>query len=369
MGKTIFIPKMGANIDIVKIGFVKVKVGQEVKKGDVLFDIVTQKATFEIEAESSGVILHLDCNEGDTNYVLDEVGYIGKKGEKIPPLVKNFDISAKSEYASDVEIPKAQKSADALIKATPGARLLAKQKNIPLSKLAMLGKPIIKRSDVEDLISNLKFDEPIKPVKVSEIKLAEIKNLEWNKQCILSSVVHRLCADKLRAQITDICKKERFRLNVGQYITFKVAKLVEKFKELNAYFKDDRIHYYEKINLGIAMHDEKNLFVPVIRDANRLTLKEYSKAYSQLMMKVAAGTLKPEDLLGGTMTTTDLSSKNVYMFSPVINKYQSAIFGLSSEFSESGTNSYINLILSFDHRVLDGLYAATFLTELGHELA
>jgi len=80
----IFIPKMGANIETVDIGKIYKNVGETIKKGEILFDIVTDKATFAIEADGDGTILLLDCKEGQTLNVLEIVGYIGNVGEQLP---------------------------------------------------------------------------------------------------------------------------------------------------------------------------------------------------------------------------------------------------------------------------------------------
>src|SRR5437762_13665231 len=113
----IFIPKMGANIDKVTIGEIRVKKGDVVKKGDILFEIVTDKATFEIEADDSGAIGQLNIKEGDELDVLTVVGQIGE---------------GKPEIASSP------------IKATPKARKLAKENNIDIEKVFAHAHQIIR---------------------------------------------------------------------------------------------------------------------------------------------------------------------------------------------------------------------------------
>ena len=96
MGTKIFIPKMGANIEKVQIGKIYVKVKDTVKKGDLLFQIVTDKATFDVEADDDGKILSLDCKEDEELNVLEEIGYIGKEGETIQEKLDQFDPEARA---------------------------------------------------------------------------------------------------------------------------------------------------------------------------------------------------------------------------------------------------------------------------------
>jgi pyruvate/2-oxoglutarate dehydrogenase complex dihydrolipoamide acyltransferase (E2) component len=118
---------------------------------------------------------------------------------------------------------------------------------------------------------------------------------------------------------------------------------------------------YQEFNLGLAINIGKGLKVPVVKNISSMTLEDISKSFKELAMNYMRDELKGADLIGGTFTVTDLSSLGVKDFMPVVNKDQGAILGICapSNFSKS-----FNLVLGFDHRVMDGMYAAQFLKEI-----
>ncbi len=330
MGTKIFIPKMGANIEKVQIGKIYVKVKDTVKKGDLLFQIVTDKATFDVEADDDGKILSLDCKEDEELNVLEEIGYIGKEGETIPPLKKE----------------------NKKLKATPSAKKIAKENNINLNSIFKKDDKIIKEQDVLEYLE--KNNENIKIEELSFRKKAEIKNLLKNKDLIPSSVTVSISTKKIKEKL------EKYpNIKLGEYISHTISKILKKFPKLNAYYNSDKIYIYKDINIGMVVGFEEDLFVPVIHNTNNLSLEEFSSKFKELVFKVIKGDIKIEDLSKGTFTISDLSQYGIIEFDPLINSNQSAILGISSEHDDK-----LNLTLVFDHRVTNGKYAAEFLNEL-----
>src|SRR3989339_1986904 len=316
MATEIFIPKMGANIDVVDIGKIYKSEGDKVKKGEILFEIITDKATFDIEADADGIILSLECREGQTIKVLEVLGYIGYEGEQIP--IKNTQIS--------------QNQKD--IKATPAAKKLAKDNNIELSITFSNFNGIIKEHDVIDYINNNNITDQIDTAKekLSPRKLAEIKNLTKNKEYIYSSITISLPTNKLKEKIKKFSEDNKIRLSIFEYITYIAAKSIEKYPLINSYYENEMIIKYKNINIGIAMNGENGLIVPVLYNTNNLDLLSLSEKMKELIMKNIKNKFELNDIENCTFTITDLSSYGVINFIPVINFKQCAILGICAEY-------------------------------------
>ena len=346
MGIRIFIPKMGANIDKVEIGKIYKKEGDTVMKGDVILDIITEKATFAIEAELSGKILVLTCKANEELDVLDEIGYIGEEGEIVPGL-------------------KSSKPAEG-VKASPLARKIAKDNKIDIDSAFKDFQGIVQEKDVMEYAGHSSGKESVLPL--DPVKRAEIQNLEWSRGIIQSSVTITASAGKLREKISRFEKDLGIRITNGEYLSFAAAKLLSKFPKLNAYFEANSIHQYSKINLGVAVGVGESLYVPVIRDADSLGLYQFVSKYRELALKVLRKELGPEMMANGTFTITDMSGLGIVSFSPVINSRQSAILGICASYDSCANaegklvfDPKFNLVLAFDHRTANGKYAAEFL--------
>jgi pyruvate/2-oxoglutarate dehydrogenase complex dihydrolipoamide acyltransferase (E2) component len=353
MATEIFIPKMGANIEEVEIGRVNVSSGDVVEKGDIIMEIVTNKATFDVEAEASGKILSLTCKEGDSLKVLDVVGYIGEDGEEF----------VKQEVVE--------------VRATPAAKKIAKEHGVSIDKEFYGVSSVVKEGDILKLIGDgTQGDKKI--VDVSLRKRAEIKNLSYSKDLIVSSVTVEVSAFGLDKRLKELEKNLGLRLTSGNLVSFEVAKALKKFPELNAYYdsSEEKIVLFGSVDLGIAINlDGDNLIVPVIKGVDSMELGDFVRANNDLIMNAGRGKLSAEEMGDSTFTITDLSSSGVYDFSPVINKNQSAILGISSTHDsvslDGGKIVYdpkIHLTLAFDHRVIDGKKAAMFLNEVKKNL-
>ena len=368
MATGIFIPKMGANIDRAQIGKIHVKEGDDVKKGDTLMEMVTDKATFDIEADASGKILKLACKEKDEVDVLEVVGYIGQPGEAIPEIKKKEKTAAVQEEETRSATPgnAAGLQADTgKVKATPGARKLAKEKRIDIDAEFAGSTRVIKEDDLLRLASESELKEQ------SFRKKAEVAHLTKSRENIYSSVTAQISASKAKKKMQDTANEKKIRLSLGEYISYNAAITLREFPNLNAHYTPAGVRTYKNVNLGVAMSPGEDLMVPVIKISDKLSLAEFSEKYSELLMKTIRNTIEPGDIENGTFTVTDLSAYGTFDFMPVINEGQSAILGISAEHDSctetAGKLVYdakMNLTLAFDHRVIDGKYALMFLQKL-----
>jgi pyruvate dehydrogenase E2 component (dihydrolipoamide acetyltransferase) len=369
MGTVIYIPKLGANISSVEIGEIRVKEGDLVNKGDILFEIITDKATFEVEAEGTGKLLKFILQVGDNLQVLDEVGFIGEDSENVPTLKKG---TVEEEITTEVIIKK-ESSNEKKIKATPAAKKLARDKNLDLNFTFNDSEKVIREQDILDYLESINnTKDNLIIAKLGFRKRQEIKSLQSSKDYIYSSVTVAVSLSNINEKKELIEKKENVRISLGQYIMYYVAKVLEKFPTLNAFYKDNEIKLYKEINLGFAVSFKNDLVVPIIKHANQLNLYDFLSKYNELTLKIIRNEILAEELSNGTFTITDLSSSNVLNFSPVINANQAAILGISSPYDscklkEAGNFVYeqkCNLTLAFDHRVSNGMEVANFLESL-----
>ncbi len=347
---------MGANIDKAQIGRILVKEGDAVKKGDILMEMVTDKATFDVEADADGTILKLFCKEKDEVDVLEVIGYIGMPGEPVPERKK----AVKPEAESATH----EASTASRVKAVPGARKIAKEKGIDIDAEFAGTTRVIREEDINQL-------DKTELRETSFRKKAEIEHLSKSRENIYSSVTIQISATKAEKRGEQTAEKENIRLSLSQFIPHIAAQLLREFPELNAYYTEKGIRIYKNINIGIAMSPGQDLLVPVIKEADGLSASKFSERYTELAMKAVRNTIQPDDLAEGTFTITDLSAHGAFTFMPVINSSQSAILAISDKHDscslQEGKLVYdpkINLTLAFDHRVCDGKYALSFLNKL-----
>ena len=160
-------------------------------------------------------------------------------------------------------------------------------------------------------------------------------------------------------------------ITINDIILFAVAKTLPEFRALNAHFYEDKMVYFNHVNLGVAVDTPRGLMVPTIFRADLLSLNELSKQAKQLISDAQNGSVNPDLLTGASFTVTNLGSLGIESFTPVINPPQTGILGVDCTQTKIKTvNGQIvpyqamGLSLTFDHRALDGAPAAKFLQAL-----
>jgi len=166
------------------------------------------------------------------------------------------------------------------------------------------------------------------------------------------------------------------KITINDLVIYAVAKMLPKYRALNAHFLGDKILEFEYVHLGVAVDSPRGLMVPVIHNAHLLSLKEISKKVRRLSTACQEETILPDELNGGTFTITNLGTMGIESFTPILNVPQVAILGICSislkpimKDNEIKFIPYMGLSLTFDHRAVDGAPAARFLQELTTVLA
>jgi len=207
---------------------------------------------------------------------------------------------------------------------------------------------------------------PLRPVKLSKRKQAEVTNLAWGRHHTQPSAVTVQVATRgLKAALA---RHAKLAGNPAAIVLYEVARLLRKFPEFNAYASDGAVNFYDEVNVGFAIDAGRGLKVPIIRNADTKSLLEIGEEMQELLVSYLNEGMDTRSLTGGTFTITDLSGQNVLTFHPLINMRQSAILGIGAEYPRAGVERFFNLILAFDHQISEGRQAAEFLGELSKRL-
>lgn len=417
MASLVIMPRQGQSVESCIISEWKVKVGDTVAEGDVLFTYETDKSSFEEKAKETGTVLAIFRADGDDVPCLDPVCVIGASGEDYSSLVPaEGGAEAKPEAEVKAEAPKAEAaptasapaaSADGKIKISPRARHLAERTDADLSKAVPTGPNgrIIER-DVNVLLDKgltiaaaAAAEEkapaaaapaaaaPVAENEYEDVKIPNIRkviaksmhdSLSNMAQLTLNSSFDADAIQKLRASLKANAEKLGLaNITLNDMVCYAVAKTIGGHRDLNAHWLDDTqtIRYFRHCNLGIAVDTPRGLLVVTVPNADTLSLNEFAVQSKALISEAQSGSISPDKLKGATFTVTNLGSMGIESFTPVINPPQTGILGVDTITRRvkevDGKDVFYNamgLSLTFDHRAIDGAPAAKFLKELANNL-
>ncbi len=203
--------------------------------------------------------------------------------------------------------------------------------------------------------------ENAQPLEQSASKIIEVQALgEVYRHAVPSMVSVSVSVARSDAHLAALAAKMG-SISLLEAVIYHVGRLLGQFPELNAYYADGRAWRAGSIAVGFAVNIGRSLRVPVVRRTDELSQLDVARAVRDLSLRYMRDELKMEDLTGGTFTVTDLSSYEATHFVPVINQRQSAILGVCAPRPGTGCR---DLVLSFDHRLSDGMQAAKFLCAL-----
>ena len=419
MAEIIRMPKMSDTMEEgVIAGWLK-KVGDEVKSGDILAEVETDKATMELESYDDGFLLHVGVKDGESVPVDGVIAIIGEKGENIDDILKevsneqnnNEAVDAKEEKEEIVdedesveenlevkEEEEVKNTEDKIedinidfsnesdrIKASPLAKKLASEKGVDISMVKGSGDGgrIIK----ED-IENFKHSENI-PTK--EVKLPEIYSKESYEEIPVSqmrkTISKRLAESKFSAPhfyLTmeidmDNCVEGRNKINetsdvkisFNDIIIKAAAVSLRKHPMVNASFLTDKIRVNNHIHIGVAVAVDEGLLVPVIRFADNKSLSHISTEVRNLAGKAKNKELQPSDWEGNTFTISNLGMFGIDEFTAIINPNDACILAVGGikntpvvKNGEIVPGNVMKVTLSCDHRIVDGAIGSAFLKTL-----
>lgn len=373
MAVEIFMPKLGLNMDEGQIIEWLADNGAEIKKGQEIVSIETDKVVNSVEAENDGK-LYIVVSEGQSVPVGQVIGYILAAGESAPQHVSVQQVT-KDRRNEDKSMPTNthEKSVKNSIdrKASPAARKLASSLGVDLNSLAGTGpQGRISLKDVQAAAGSEDKENMFRGIRKT-VGDHMLKSTENTAPCTITAEV---CADKLILAREAYQKMDR-RISFNDVLIQISAKLLQEHPYINCIWEEARLYQNSNINIGLAVNTESGLFVPVLKQADSYDLAELHENLIMLVEKTRKGEIDSEDLSGGTFTITNLGMYSVQAFTPIINWPQTAIIGVGSiekrpwvRDNQLVIASVMFLSLTFDHRAIDGALAAKFLLEMKKEI-
>lgn len=378
--------------------------GHRVEKGELLYALETEKVNLDVDAEKSGVVKHL-VDAGITREPGDVVGYIFESGEQIPDNIETLSLTPAQARrvhadAERVGAGNEQSSAPPLssrepVKASPLARRMAAERNLDLSMVKGTGpRGRITKEDVEgfqppavslpassstspdraaSLASVKPGEERLIPVTAMRRIIAQRMHtsLQNSAQLTMDMEIGMDDAVGVREQLVQEWQAEGIRPTYTDLVVRAVAKALVKHPLMNSQFRETEIALMSEINIGIAVALPQGLVVPVIRNADGLSLKALAVESARLAGAAKAGKLGLDDYAGGTFTVSALGMYGVDSFTPILNQPQAGILGVNRIYEgvtwqedQAVKAQRMNLSLTWDHRVIDGAPAAEYLADV-----
>jgi 2-oxoglutarate dehydrogenase E2 component (dihydrolipoamide succinyltransferase) len=378
MAVEIKVPSVGESISEVTLVKWLKKEGEYAERDEVIAELESEKATFEINAEQAGAVKQI-AKEGDTLAIGDLVCSIDTDAPK-PAGATIVEATPMAAEVPKVEAPKQIETASN-VKATPVAAAIIADKKIDSNKITATGDngKIIKQ-DVLEALNNpgrnpaaTMFSRTDRPEKMSNLRKTISRRLVEAKN---TTAMLTTFNEVDMTAIMDIRKKskDKFKeshgVNLGfmSFFTKACCYALQKFPSVNAYINGEEIIYHDYCDVSIAVSAPKGLVVPVIRNAESLSMAGIEAAVVDLATKAKNSKLTMEEMTGGTFTITNGGIFGSMMSTPIINLPQSAILGMHNIVERPmAINGQVvirpmmYLALSYDHRIIDGRESVGFL--------
>jgi len=372
------VPTVGESISEVSLAKWLKKDGAWVERDEVLAEIESEKATFEINAEKSGM-LKIKAQEGDTLAIGDVVCSIDDAAEKpagVPEPAKEEKKEKKVEATASA--PKAD------VKASPVAAAIIADKKVDAKGIAASGsRGKILKQDVLEALSNPgrkpgteAFSRNERKEKMTQLRKTVSRRLveAKNTTAMLTTFneVDMGAIMEIRSQYKDKFKESHgVGLGFMSFFTKACAYALQEFPAVNAYISNEEIIYHDYCDISIAVSAPKGLVVPVIRNAESLSMADIEKKVIELATKARDNKLSLEEMQGGTFTITNGGVFGSLMSTPIINIPQSAILGMHKIEERAVVvkgqivaRPMMYLALSYDHRIIDGRESVGFLVRV-----
>lgn len=376
MAEPVMMPQVGQDIKTAKIVEWLKRENDPVEKGEVLATVESDKAAFDVEAYTSGVLLKILYPEGHDAEVLTPIAYIGQPGERVPETAESSPATEKAEPAASAPVtatapPKGE------VTASPSARRLARERGISLDNVVGTGPG--GRITKEDVLAATApaAEAPLAgsaAIPFSSMRARIAERLTRSKQTIphfyISVDVDMTDAMVWRRQFNE---SRGAKVTVTDMIVKAAAMALSQHANINAHVEPDKIILQPAVNIGIAVAVADGLIVPVVADSDKRGLVEVSTASRANAEAARAGHLKPQAI--GSFTVTNLGMHAVDTFVPVINPPEAAILAVGAVARKPAVvgdtvaaRDMMTMTLACDHRAVDGADAAQFLANIKKHL-
>ena len=412
MSNQVTLPRLGQGMESgVIVKWLKSE-GDQVEKGEPLYELDTEKVTQEVEADAGGVLLKILANEGDEIEVGKAIAVIGEAGEDIsaesddsaegdaggptevtedepaeerepaPERADDRDGARESdEPAPEPPVPERQQNGGR-VKASPLARRIAKERGIDLAQLRGTGPEgrivaeDVERAQVSPAAAPAAPPTAARPTEVEVVKLNQMRKTiarrmteAWEAPAFQISMSADMSASiRLREALLERMLEGGVRPTYSDILTKIVALALMRHRDMNAHFGGDEVRLFPTANIGIAVAIPHGLVVPVIRSCEAKTIDEIAVARADIVSRTREGKLKAEDLEDGTFTISNLGMYGVEHFTAVLNPPQAGILAIGAieeravvVEGELEIQPRMDMTLTVDHRSVDGATASEFL--------
>ena len=348
--------------------------GKAVEEGQLLVSIETDKTVVEVNSPVGGTVLRIEGTVDEEYQVGDTLAWIGEDNENIPDKV-------------DVETSPTQEPSS-VPRVTPVAERLAERHGIDPSGLTGTGPDgRVTKDDVRRAIESGTTTETlaeaspgveINPLVGIRRTTAERLSANWS---VAPHVTEGIEVDATAMAALRVNNKKTWQESeaaipsINDFVLKATANALQTHPELNAALIDNAIHQFQDIHLGVAVEVDAGLVVPVVHDTGSLSLLEIAAAVKRLGARAQSGQLTPEELDRATFTVTNLGHLGIDWFTPVLNPPQCAILGVGRvrktpavQGDSIVVRDAMTLVLTFDHRVIDGAPCARFLADLRDQI-
>ncbi len=364
------------------------KEGESVNQDEVIAEIETDKVVLEVLAQSNGVVSKILKTEGETVLSSEVIGEFSESEGKPETLKKNNEtiVDLKEDKNEETEVERDNK------KISPAAKKIIIENNIETENVKSSGKnnritkadvinhisPDIEESSVLSEFSE--DDRPQKRVPMSRLRSTIAKRLVSVKQdtAMLTTFneVDMLPIKDLRSKYGEEFEKEHgVKLGFMGFFVVAAVQALKKFPMVNASIDKNDIVYHGFQDIGVAVSTERGLVVPIIKDADTKSLSEIEKSILDYSKKAKEGKLSIDEMQGGTFTISNGGVFGSLLSTPILNAPQTAILGMHAIqerpiaiAGEIVIRPMMYLAMSYDHRLLDGKEAVTFLVSIKEQL-
>ena len=412
MAEIIRMPKMSDTMEEgVIAGWLK-KVGEEVKSGDILAEVETDKATMELESYDDGFLLHIGINEGESVPVDGVIAIIGEKDEDVSGILNELKSDVIEQNKKEIEEPESTPSEiedknipveevkeetdpvkeikkdtisenDIRVKASPLAKKLAIEKGINISNVSGSGDGgRITKKDIENfspvastdtksgiILPKIHSEESYQEIPVSQMRKTISKRLAESKfsapHFYLTMEIDMKNCIEGRKKINE---SSEIKISFNDIILKACAVALRKHPMVNSSFLEDKIRINHHVHIGVAVAVDEGLLVPVIRFADNKSLSHISSEVKSLAGKAKAKQLQPSDWEGNTFTISNLGMFGIDEFTAIINPNDSCILAVGGirntpvvKNGEIVPGNLMKVTLSCDHRIVDGATGSSFL--------
>ncbi|NJD02265.1 MAG: 2-oxo acid dehydrogenase subunit E2 [Ruminiclostridium sp.] len=367
--------------------------GDRVEIDKPLFEMETDKLNIEITAQASGTLLKILKGEGEIVPITEIIAVIGEPGEdisdiltepgSIPPETAHLNEEAEknTSESADTVVSGKEKETDILrdrIFITPRAKSLLQEKSLDYTGIKGSGPEglIIER----DVLNQRNGRDDTVERKGKMIPFNGMRKVISDRMLhslhTMAQANHRMKVDMTEIiRLREKLKADNKKVSITDIFIKIVSKVLREYPILNSSLTDEGILIKDDVNIGLAVALDNGLIVPVIKNADLMTLEEISRVSSELVEKAKKGGLKPDEYTGGTFTVSNLGMFEIDEFTAIINPPESAILAIGkidripvAEGDGIVIKPIVVLSLTYDHRIINGAPAAMFLQRIKHML-